>query len=322
LLAKIIAHNYYRSLSVVILEYWRRRWRPDVIHVHGYTTSLLFVVRWAHARRIPVVYEEHQTPDSKYDWWRGFDKVINEATTIIAVSQSSAEGLRRVCGVTRPVVVVNRPLQDPRNTALPRERRERKTPTGLVVSTAARLVEAKGLDHLLDAIVEVTAEHPTARFRVHGDGPLRGQLLSYARHRGLNGEEIFVGPFNSRDQLDRILDATDVFVLPSLLEGQPLALVEAMAYGCPIVATAVGGIPELIQDGVNGLLCPPADTKSLASCIKRLVRDPALRALLGKAARESFERGPFSPRAVCATVTTIYRNAVESRLLSVPVEIL
>jgi len=321
LLAKIVAHNYYRPLSRVLLEYWRMRWRPDVIHVQGYTTNLLFVVRWAHSRRIPVVYEEHQTPDSKYDWWRGFDKVINEATTIIAVSEKSAEGLRSICGVTRPVAVVNRPLTDPRRGMPANEEYENKGHTPLRVTTVARLAEAKGLKHLIDAISAVTAEHPTTLFQVHGDGPLRGELLSYAHERGLNGAEIFVGPFHSRDELDRIMGATDVFVLPSLLEGQPLALVEAMAYGCPIVATAVGGIPELIQDGINGLLCGPGDSKSLAACISRLLENPALRTRFGRAARQSFESGPFSPESVCTAVTSIYHVALAACHLSVPSEV-
>ncbi|MCE5307545.1 MAG: glycosyltransferase family 4 protein [Acidobacteriales bacterium] len=321
LLAKIIARNYYRSLSLVLLEYWRLRWRPDIIHVHGYTTSLLFVVRWAHARRIPVVYEEHATPDSKYDWWSGFHKVINEATTVIAVSQKSAEGLRTVCGVTRPVAVVNGPLTDPCSAVPPSEKRGDNEHTGLVVTTIARLIEVKGLNHLLDAIVEITAEHPTTLFRIHGGGPLLEELLAYSHQRGLNGAEIFVGPFHSRDELDRIMGATDVFVLPSLLEGQPLALVEAMAYGRPIVATAVGGVPELIQDGINGLLCRPADSKCLASCISRLLGDQALRGRLGRAARQSFEEGPFSPDAVCTAITSIYRDSLENRPLSVAAEV-
>jgi glycosyltransferase involved in cell wall biosynthesis len=145
-------------------------------------------------------------------------------------------------------------------------------------------------------------------------------LLSYAHERGLNGAEIFVGPFHSRDELDGIMGATDVFVLPSLLEGQPLALVEAMAYGCPIVATAVGGVPELIQDGINGLLCGPGDSKSLAACISRLLENPALRTRFGRAARRSFESGPFSPESVCTAVTSIYHVALAACHLSVPSE--
>ena len=101
-------------------------------------------------------------------------------------------------------------------------------------------------------------------------------------------KDIFVGAFTSREELSRIMAGTDIFLMSSILEGQPLGVVEAMAYGCPIVTTAVGGIPELIQDGVNGLLCPPEDPQCLAEKIKLMLDDdPALRQRLGTAARAS-----------------------------------
>lgn len=297
-----------QPLARLLLAWWRWRWRPDLIHMQGYTTTLLFAVDWAAAHHLPVVYEEHQTPDAQFDWWQGFHQSINKAATVIAVSETSAQALRTVCGITQPIVVRNPLLPDPVYTGW-----HKATPSGtagLRVTTVARLAVAKGLPYLLEAIVQVQKRYPTTQFHVYGDGDLRASLLAYADQLGLDGEAIFIGPFTSREELAQIMAQTDLFVLPSLLEGQPLALVEAMAYSCPIVATPVGGVPELIQDGVNGLLCPPKDAAALAAMICQLLADPVLRQQLGGAARHTYEQSPFQPAALCTHFIAIYAEVL------------
>jgi glycosyltransferase involved in cell wall biosynthesis len=88
-----------------------------------------------------------------------------------------------------------------------------------------------------------------------------------------------------RDDVQDILAAGDLFVMPSLSEGLPLALVEAMSFGLPVVVSGVGGIPEVVTDGVDGLLVPPSDSTALAAALRTLLDDPALRRRLGTAAR-------------------------------------
>jgi glycosyltransferase involved in cell wall biosynthesis len=178
------------------------------------------------------------------------------------------------------------------------------------LTTVARLYVTKGLIYLLEAIVQVRKTHPTAQFKVYGDGPLRQELLTYASQLGLDGNTIFVGAFTQREELSNIMAQTDIFVMSSILEGQPLGVVEAMAYGCPIVTTSVGGIPELIQDGVNGLLCAPGDPAGLAQNIRRLIEDPALRQRLGETARQSYLQGPFQPESVCNHFISIYKDTL------------
>jgi glycosyltransferase involved in cell wall biosynthesis len=167
----------------------------------------------------------------------------------------------------------------------------------------------KGLRYLLDAIVQVNSAYSGIQFKVYGDGPLRQELMDYAGQLGLDGNAIFAGAFTRQD-LTGILTRTDIFVMPSILEGQPQALIEAMAHGCPIVATNVGGIPELIQDGINGLLCAPADPLCLADKICQLIGDPALRLSLGQSARDSYEHGPFQPDAVGRELLAVYSAAI------------
>jgi glycosyltransferase involved in cell wall biosynthesis len=278
--------------------------------VHGYGTSLLFVVDWAHAKGLPVVYEEHQTPDAQFNWWQGFQRTINKATSVVAVSEKSGEALRTVCGVTQPIVVRSPLLPDPIASGWQRRGQPGHDQDALHVTTVARLHVTKGLIYLLDAIAQVRRAHPATQFKVYGDGPLRHELLAYASQLDLDGNALFVGAFTHREELARIMAQTDLFVMPSILEGQPVGLVEAMAYGCPIVATTVGGIPELIENGANGLLCAPSDAECLARTIVALIEDPALRTRLGRAARRTYEGGPFQPASVCNQLISIYEHTL------------
>lgn len=309
-LGRLISPDRRQPITRFLLSLWTRLWQPDVLHLQGYTTNLLYVIEWAHRKRIPVVYEEHQTPDPMFNWWRNFEHTINKASLVVAVSQKSAQALREVCRVHRPIRVRSPLMTDPRQAHPDAALHPRRESDTFNVVTIARLYETKGLNFLLDAVVLVHRRHPYVRFKVYGDGPLREELMGYAAKLGLDGNSIFMGAFE-HDQLPRILAQADLFVLSSILEGQPLALVEAMACGCPVVATAVGGIPEIVQDGVNGFLCPPADPACLAERICRLIEDEALRRGFAQAARRTYEQGPFQPEAVARELIKIYQEAVE-----------
>jgi glycosyltransferase involved in cell wall biosynthesis len=317
LMNRLIGPDRRKLPARLLLSWWWLRWRPDLLHIQGYTSNLLFVIDWAHANGLPVIYEEHQTPDARFDWWNDFQKSINKASVVVAVSDTSAQALRDVCGVTQPVVVRNPLLSDPFVRGRQQNGKPQRDNEPLYVTTIARLGVTKGLSYLLEAIAEVKRVHPATQFRVYGDGELRQELLAQARQLGLDGRAIFVGPFTRREELDRIMAGTDIFVMSSILEGQPLAVVEAMAYGCPIVTTSVGGIPELIQHGVNGLLCQPADAACLARNLCTLIEDPILRRQLGQAARRSYEQSPFQPTNACRHFVSLYDQVLrQGRLAS------
>ncbi len=312
LMDNLVGHDYRKILARLLLDWWKFRWRPDILHIQGYTTSLLFVIDWAHRKGIPVLYEEHQTPDPQFNWWKEFETTINKADRVVAVSEKSAQGLREVCKVTRPIVVRSPLLSDPFPSGW---HRDYSCLNGrpFTVTTLARLYITKGLTYLLEAAALVKQTHPNVQFKVYGEGELREELLAKAHRLGLDGEGIFVGAFAGREELSRIMAETDVFLLPSILEGQPLVIVEAMAYGCPIVSTNVGGIPELITDGVNGLLCPPANPQSLAEKLRMLIEDASLRERLGRAARAFYEHSPFEANAVAKFFVKVYSETLEER---------
>jgi glycosyltransferase involved in cell wall biosynthesis len=311
-----VFHADWRPVCAqLVLAWWRIWWRPDILHIHGFfvpTSDCLFIIDWARARRLAVVYQEHQTPDASYGPASGFCQAVNQAQAVVAVSHESAEALRSVAGIHRPIFVSGPIVPDPRLAGWSAEAKRQASGVSTFVSTLARLASQKGLTYLLETIDQVGLTHPNAQFRVYGDGPLRQELLAHASQLGLDGGQIFVGAFDHSD-VSGILAATDIFVLSSLLEGQPVSVIEAMAHGCPIVATRVGGIPELIRHGVNGLLCPPGDAAALAHNIRQLLDDPGLRLRLGQAARQAYDLGPFQPAAVCDYFLSIYIHVLQAQ---------
>ncbi len=153
----------------------------------------------------------------------------------------------------------------------------------LLLGSVGRMHRSKDFGNLLTAMVQVRKRIPAVWLLLVGDGELRSELESRAQTLGLSSVVTFTG---IRDDVPDILAALDIFVLPSRWEGLPLVVLEAMAAGLPVVATAVGGTPEVVVDGVTGLLVPPRDPAALAQAITRLLRNPDLRRKMGRAGRE------------------------------------
>lgn len=151
---------------------------------------------------------------------------------------------------------------------------------------AGRLDKMKGVDVLLASIAELRARGVTCCCTIVGDGPSKKELEQRAAALALNGQVVFTGP---RPDIVSYLHQASAFVLPSHSEGMPNVILEAMACGLPIVATAVGGIPDIIQNGRNGLLIPPGDAAALAAALAALLNDADLAARLGSQARSDAE---------------------------------
>jgi glycosyltransferase involved in cell wall biosynthesis len=183
-------------------------------------------------------------------------------------------------------------------------RDELGVPAGaFLVGELARLCDVKGQRELIEAAALVPEVHVV----VAGDdleqgGAYRERLAGLARDRGVSGRVHFLG---YRADAGALLDQLDVLVLPSWIEGLPLVVLEAMAHAKPVVATPVGGTPELVADGETGVLVPPRDPAALADAIRSLAADPARARRLGAAGRERVER-EFSEAAMTARVLEVY----------------
>jgi glycosyltransferase involved in cell wall biosynthesis len=153
------------------------------------------------------------------------------------------------------------------------------------VAFVGRCEASKGLFDLLEAANLLRAAIPQVRLECAGDGDL-AKVARYALALNL-GTRVSLPGWVDRSTTRELMRRASVFVLPSYAEGLPVSLLEAMAAGCPVVATRVGGIPDVITDGVDGVLVPPGDPEALAQAIGRILRDPAYARALGNAARET-----------------------------------
>ena len=162
--------------------------------------------------------------------------------------------------------------------------------------SVGRLVEKKGFVDLLHALALLAGDGQGFRCRLYGEGPLLGELTALRDALGLADRVELMGPASS-DQIIAALGTADVFVLTPQVtpdgdrDGIPNVLVEAMACGLPVVTTSAGGITELVDNDVNGLVCAPGDVAGIAGALRRLLRDPRLRARLATVARRTVEDG-------------------------------
>ena len=297
------------------------RGRYDIVHTH--TSKAGFVGRLA-ARLCGVkgiVYSPHGTILEGY---------FGGATTrlFVASDRIAAGFTDRIVGLTRREVEqyleagIGRPDQytfiyngiDVDGFAARRVDRERKrTELGLprdayVGITVGRLVPVKGQRYLIEAAARIGDRIPPLMILLAGDGPLRPELEQHAASMGVEDKVRFLG---TRQDIPELLSCADVFVLPSLNEGLGLVLVEAMAMGVPCVATAVGGVPEVVADDVTGILVPPRDPRALADAVVRLADDPDRAREMGEQGRER-AREMFSIQRTVARTEALYEEvAVE-----------
>ena len=262
-----------------------RRGNYDIVHVNNTFTYQIPTLLAARLARIPVIaHVRNPVPEGP-----GVRLFARRANCLVSVAEVHSENLRKMDGTLRVVTchdaVERVAVNGPSAQAL---RRSLVNDGEVLVGSLGRLDPQKGFEFLIEAAARVVTEAPNARFAIAGDGSQRKQLEELISSLGLQEHFRLIG-FRS-DAAD-FLAALDIYAIPSLLEGLPLALIEAMQLSKPAVATVVGGIPEVIHDHVNGLLVPPQDARKLAAAILELVRDPELAFRLGAAAPAAAE--PF-----------------------------
>jgi glycosyltransferase involved in cell wall biosynthesis len=231
------------------------------------------------------------------------------AHAVVANSTACAEHLKKE-GVPEDSIRLIPNGVDTAVFAAPRARRALRR-----IVTVANLRPEKGHDVLVDAAPQILAAHPDAEFLIAGSGPRASQIAARAAARGVSDRFHFLGECSDIPQL---LAESDIFALPSRSEGLPNAVMEAMAAGLPVVATRVGGIPELIASGVTGTIVPPGDSRAMASAVVDLMNDPDRAATLGEHARLRAQNEYGFARMVASTeqryLTEIERHQTSAAL--------
>jgi glycosyltransferase involved in cell wall biosynthesis len=259
-----------------------------LIHAHGYGAAN-FARLAGLVTRVPVIVHAHDE-DPHYPWYQAVaDLLLGPFTDLaIAVSASVKESCvrrRRIPDARVSVMHIGIPL-DHFQAAGSEDIRTARRDLGIdvnapVIGTLAVLREVKGIEYLLKSVPRVLALFPRAVFVIVGDGPLRAKLESLARELGIWRSVVFAG---YREDVARMLSVFDITVLPSLSEGFSLVLVEAMALGRPVIASAVGGIREILKNGQTGVLVPPGESEAIADAIVNLLRHEERRRGLGERA--------------------------------------
>jgi glycosyltransferase involved in cell wall biosynthesis len=296
----------FERLLYLSLSRQLRRTAPDLVHVHGWGCGEdpPGALAWLRTQPYPIVYTEHNSPDPRLHAPIAHSAVEN-ADVLIAVSEAGRSGLETVGRTSRPIRVVPYgvdPLPAP-------TRPTRSAPEDFVITCVARLAPQKGHADLIAALARLRKLVPRPRLLLAGEGPLERDLLADAERLGVQDCVSFLG-LVGRFELANLFAETDVVALPSYWEGLPIALIEALSAGKPIVASDAGGNPELVLEGENGLIVPIGDPAALAEALLRLAGDPDERRRMGAAARTRYERGEFDPAAVARRHLEVYRVAV------------
>jgi sugar transferase (PEP-CTERM/EpsH1 system associated) len=282
--------------------------RADIVHTHHFNGLFHAAVaaRLAGAR---VVHTEHSTEDFDRPHIRTALRLLSAlCDRVVAISPGIHRALCEDVGV--PASKVETVLtgidldafDEPRDAA---RQAMGMAPADRVAVVVARLYPEKNHALLLDAFADVAARMPQARLLVVGGGSEEAAIGAAIDRLGLGAVVRLLGV---RLDVARILAAADVFVLASLREGLPIAVLEAMAAGLPVIATSVGDVPLLVQDGETGMLVPSSDRESLARRLEELLSDPRHASRLGANAKRA--AGRFSLRAMVSRYEGLYEDSL------------
>ncbi len=299
LVKRRVSARYERALARLVDEL-----RPAVVHAHLFASAAAA----AHAVRdlqVPLVVTEH----TEAPWRHRRDQAVSgavyrQADHVVAVSTAIRDLLVADHGVAPERVEVLLPT----TTAPVSADGPPPVRGGPVVGLVGRLVPEKGVDVFLRAAALVSAVVPQAAFLVVGDGPLRPDLEHRAATFGLTGRVTFTG---YRSDASGLLAGLDVLTVPSRSDGSPLVVCEAMAAGVPVVASRVGGLPDLVEDGGSGLLVRPGEAEDLARALVSLLLDPEAARRLG--ARGRVLAATRSHDRLVDRMTQLYRDVARAR---------
>ncbi len=281
------AWRFWRSLSSE---------KFAIVHAHYGGRS----VRWlARATGASVILHVHSVVDES----KGLEPITipaGGANLVVADCQAMAD---RVRGAQTKVVYLGAPVPGEAN----RPKKSSGHTAETIIGTVGRLAPIKGLTHLIQALALLRSEFTGLVLEIAGSGPLRSSLEQQARELGLANQVRFLGWL---DGMAPVLARWDVFALASVQDGFPIAVLEAMAAGLPVVATKVGGLREMVEDGQTGWLVPPGDPSALAERLRALLLNPDQRCTMGMAGQARV-RNRLSEKDMVTATAAIYNELLE-----------
>jgi glycosyltransferase involved in cell wall biosynthesis len=281
--------------------------RPDIVHVLTPGPGAEVLIRAAHSEGIPVIYQEVGIPfhpPGFEDVYERFVSVLPLCSQVAVLSPALALEVGRVLPQVGPARVLPLISQDHNGKPSPKRNSEVVT-----FGFSGRLEHLKGPIRLLEGFSIAHETTPNIALRIAGEGSQRQEFITLSRRLGLEQKCELVGVYATLQERAEFMAGIDVFVLPSLTEGTPNVIIEAMAHAKPTIAGYVGGMPDLVTEEV-GLLVRPDDVKELGAAMVRLANDANLRQTMGLASRRRYEE-LFTPRVVLPMLMNFYNDIVE-----------
>lgn len=310
--------------SILMLQGFMRRERFDIIHTEDVRSNLLGTIAAVMAKVPIVIWTIHMlsinrsisgmNPIKRRIWISVDRMLVRYVDKIIAISEFNRRELIKKEKIEPGKIVVIpssiRLNEFSKELGFNKKRKEFGIEEGeKVVGYIGRLSHQKGLTYLLEAARMVSQIMPIVKFLIVGDGPQKIELEEKVKELNITGN---VALADFRKDVNELYPIFDITVLPSLYEGLPVVPMESMVYGKPVVATTVGGVPEVVIDGETGLLVPPGDVKSLAKAILKLIQDDASRKEMSRKGKDLIKK-KYSNEQMVKAHKSLYEELVRSK---------
>lgn len=287
----------------------------DLVHTHGYFADIcgLPAAKLLGINSLATCHG-YISNDKKLRIYNKLDKIILRYCNMIITVSKDIRNCLIDSGIDKShiVVIQNAIYSSYDQEELITRRLEKRRSLSIeqdayVIGYLGRLSEEKGIRYLIEAGLKLKENVEAFKIMIIGDGPKRKELEDLAKLKGLENEIVFLG-FQS--DIEAWLSVLDIFVLPSLTEGTPMALLEAMSLGIPIVATAVGGVPNVIEHGVNGVLVDPCNVHEMSEKIRMLMMNPSLRSKFAAEAIKTI-KAKFDIQQWCLKIENEYNSLLQ-----------
>lgn len=308
--ARMVAYrNRFDLRAAREIRGFLRAEQVQILHCHGYKADCYgYVAAWALPTKL-VATCHNWCRDSATAKYETVDKLILRAfDRVVGVNAQVADTLIRSGVASKKVRVIENGVALKSNFAVGRDANVRGH---LTFATIARLAPDKRICDFLMAAADVVRTHPNLHFLVVGEGPEHPSLHALVDSLSISKQVTFTGYVSD---IDRILSLIDVLVLPSLNEGMPMSILEAMSAGKAVIATRIGGIPNVVLDQVTGLLVPPANVPALAAAMETMIGSPELSFRMGARGRELVEE-KFSAKRMTSRYTEVYKELIGEKTI-------
>lgn len=312
-LTSVPSMPFFSSLIFILrglFNYVRKVGRVEIVHAHQALTPAILAFLIGRFYRIPFIITCHgsEIRVQKSRVIRLIQRFLfSKASHLTTVSTEMKKNLVNCHDVNPTKISVIPNGYDEQAVGRLMENTKREYSVGIVFVGSLR--PFKDPLTLLKGFGEIVGKYSNIELNIIGDGPLRGQLEAFCLENGLSSKVIFEGT-KSHEQTLRAIAKSAIFVLSSVEEGLPTVLIEAMALGKPVIATAVGGVPKVVKDGINGILVPPNSPRRVAKALEKLLNNLRLRRKLGEAAAESVKDYTWSK--IAEKYEIMYQKALRS----------